>query len=187
MNFAEVRRGAIVVAHPDDETLFCAGLMLRYPGRWSVICCSIPRVDPIRAWKFLAACDSLGVKGRFLPFVESEPMQALGNLGALDLSGFDCIVTHNAEGEYGHVHHRCVHDFVVSYAEGAIVTIGFRNAGEGAIRLELNADERSRKLKALKCYDHASPSDGKPKWQALIERYSPMFDLNVETYDVHRA
>jgi hypothetical protein len=38
-------------------------------------------------------------------------------------------------------------------------------------------------MAALRCYDHTSPIDGKPKWRALLGRYGGEFDLGVETYD----
>src|SRR6185369_9909067 len=90
----------LVVAHPDDESLFFGGLLASEPGDWTVISCSIPRTDPIRAWKFFDACEVLGAKPRLLPFSETE-----FNISALELSSFDQIVTHNSAGEYGHPQH----------------------------------------------------------------------------------
>jgi len=37
------------------------------------------------------------------------------------------------------------------------------------------------KMTALRCYDHTSPTDGKPKWWALIDRYGAEFDLVEST------
>ncbi len=190
MNFKNISRGLVLVAHPDDETLFAGGLILRYPGRWTVICCSIPRTDPIRAWKFYDACASLGVfRMGVLPFIESAPDQPLGNLDAVDLSGFDCVVTHNENGEYGHFQHRQLNSWVRGNADyrGTIVTFGYRPGGCGEIRLALTDEEQRRKRNALQCYDHVSPSDGKPKWQALIERYGSTIGFDVETFDIARA
>jgi hypothetical protein len=171
-------RSAIVVAHPDDETIWAGGYPLRYRGDWTVLCCSVPRIDPVRAIKFFDACAVLGVCGDVLPFTESPPTQALGHLDRLDLSGFDLILTHNAEGEYGHVHHKSVHQHVVRNATCKILTFGY---GKGSIRIDLTPDETARKLAALSCYDHTSPTDGKPKWRALLDRYR--IDPTVETYN----
>lgn len=186
--FESVRNGAIVVAHPDDETLWCGGLMVRYPSRWTVICCSIPRTDPIRAYKFFAACEAFGAKARLLPFTESDPKAGLGNLDDLSLGSFDCVVTHNEVGEYGHQHHVDVHRSIRGRWPGRMVTIGYGDAsGPDAERIALSPSETAHKMTALRCYDHTSPSDGKPKWRALIDRYGAMFDLSIETYERHRA
>jgi LmbE family N-acetylglucosaminyl deacetylase len=186
--FACVRNGAIVIAHPDDEVLWCGGLMIRYPSRWTVICCSIPRADPIRAYKFFAACDVLGAKGRLLPFEEAESHKPLPHLGALDLDAFDCIVTHNEFGEYGHVQHQRLHHAIMDRWPGKTVTIGYGEAAsDHATCIALTESEMVRKLAALRCYDHVSPNDGKPKWQALLDRYGSQFDLSVETYERFRT
>lgn len=190
--FDAVRAGAIVVAHPDDETLWCGGLMARFPRRWTVICCSIPRTDPIRAWKFFAACEFLGATARLLPFTEPGPDEPLGNLEALDLAGFDCIVTHNEVGEYGHRHHRDVHAHVLARAADRAVAIGYRvparpvandRCAETCV-LRLSDPDFWRKREALARYDHVAPHDnGRPKSRALLDRYGAIFDLSVETYE----
>jgi LmbE family N-acetylglucosaminyl deacetylase len=185
----DVRRAALVVAHPDDETLWCAGLLLRHPILWTVIACSIPRRDPVRAWKFYEACEALEATPRLLPYIEAEPAQPLSGLQLLDLSGFDLVVTHGAAGEYGHAQHRQVHQHVKAAARPGqrLAFIGWHRGGVGAHRLELTSAERARKTAALRCYDHTSPADGgKPKWQALLRRYVDQegLDLGVETYDL---
>ena len=183
MILSGARRGVVVTAHPDDETLWCGGLLARYGG-WTVICCSIPRTDPIRAYKFFAACEVLDAKGRLLPFVESNPHEPLQNLDALDLSGFDCVVTHNEVGEYGHRHHLTLHQHIAQRWPDKMVTIGYGTTSRPSSQtITLTPYDIQRKHAALRCYDHISPSDGKPKWQALLERYGSMFDLNIETYD----
>lgn len=190
--FDTVRAGAIVVAHPDDETLWCGGLMLRYPGRWTVICCSIPRADPIRAWKFFDACAVLGARARLLPFVEARADEPLGHLEALELDGYDCIVTHNETGEYGHRHHRDVHAHVLARAPERAVAIGYRaparpvanDRSAATCVLRLSTPDFWRKREALARYDHVSPHDsGRAKSDALLDRYGSMFDLSTETYE----
>ncbi len=182
MNFKLVRNGVIVVAHPDDETLWCAGLVLRYPGRFQVICCSIPRRDPIRAWKFYDACHRLGVsRARVLPVIEPDASSGFDHLSMLELSEFDCIVTHNVIGEYGHTQHVSLHNYVRSRWSERMFTIGYGLPPAG-VKIELTGEEAHRKLSALQCYDHTSPSDGRPKWEALLQRYGNEYDLNTEHY-----
>lgn len=175
-------RRALVVAHPDDETLWFGGLLAAEPGDWTVICCSIPRADPTRAWKFFDACDVLGAKARLLPYVETGTKEDLINLELLDLSDFDQIVTHNSVGEYGHHHHIHLNRVLTSRYPDKVVTGGYGKA-TGPKLIVLNGHQMGVKLAALRCYDHTSPTDGKPKWRALIDRYGSQFDLGVETYD----
>lgn len=176
MIFDQVSNGVVVICHPDDEVMWAGGLLARYGERFTVICCSIPRSDPERAWKFFDACDVFGAKARLLPIVETEkPL----NIAHVDLSGFDMVVTHNAAGEYGHHHHMALHQSLKPLRP---VTFGYRPDGRGSIALHLTADEQARRMAALQCYDHVSPHDsGKPKWQALLDRYA--IDLRVETFN----
>lgn len=175
-------RRALVVAHPDDESIWFGGLLAAEPGNWTVICCSIPRTDPVRAWKFFGACEVLGAKARLLPFVEAGPKDPLQNLDLINLSGFDEIVTHNVVGEYGHQHHVQINRLLTARYPDKVVTGGYGKAA-GSKRMALNEHQLGIKMAALRCYDHVSPSDGKPKWRALIDRYGAEFDLGVETYD----
>jgi hypothetical protein len=150
-------------------------MVLRYPGDWTVICCSIPRRDPVRAWKFFDACEVLGAKARLLPFIESEPTESLKGLDAIDLSPFDFILTHNHAGEYGHLHHRQVAAMIQK-------AMRFGEGVDGAV-FDLTPEESAKKLKALRCYDHVLPYGGRniPKWEALIERYGAHL-LHTESY-----
>ena len=60
-------RLTMIVAHPDDETLWGGAYILRHPGDWLVQCCSVPVSDPVRAIKFHEACKRLGATGFVLP------------------------------------------------------------------------------------------------------------------------
>lgn len=175
-------RRALVVAHPDDEALWFGGLLIAEPGDWTIICCSIPRTDPIRAWKFFDACDVLGAKGKLLPFTEAEPSAPLGHLERLDLAPFDQIVTHGIVGEYGHAHHVAVNRYIAARWPEKMWA-GCYGKADGVRRIEMSGELYARKVQALRCYDHTSPSDGKEKWRALIARYGTQFDLSVETYE----
>lgn len=180
--FDTVRNGAIVVAHPDDETLWAGGLIASFPGAWTVIACSIPKSDPIRAWKFFDACAALDAKARLLPYPEN-PGRLLDGLNVLDLTPFDVVVTHNANGEYGHPHHVQVHRAVTALAPDKSFTFGW---SAGALRLPLTPAASAAKRRALECYDHVSPNDGQPKWIALLDRYRTAIDFTEETFDRHR-
>lgn len=172
---------ALVVAHPDDETLWFGGLLIAEPGDWTVICCSIPRTDPIRAWKFFDACALLGAAARVLPFVEA-PGLPLQQLEAIDLAVFDQVVTHSAAGEYGHAHHLQLHHFIRERVPGRAL-FGCYGAAAGDHVVTLDRSAAARKRQVLAAYNHCSPADaGVAKHDALIARYGTRFDLDMETY-----
>jgi hypothetical protein len=172
---------ACITAHPDDETLWAGGLIQK--GDWTVICCSVPRIDPERAYKFYRSCDILGVKSRVLPYTEGSPSEPFKHLDRIeDLHEFDGVLTHNATGEYGHVHHRGVHDWVVKSFGGPVYTFGF---GAGEFEYNLTEEEIFRKMKALQCYDHRLPYNGvmPMKWEALLDRYMQDQNFKIESFD----
>lgn len=172
--------GAVVVAHPDDETLWAGGFISQHPGI-TVICCTVPRRDPERALKFFDACRVLGAFPVLVPFVEPAPNESIEHLDLLDLSGFDWIVTHNANGEYGHLHHRDVYSHVLRVTDCPLYVFGYNHvSGRGAFTVDLTRGAWECKEAALHCYDHQSPADGgKPKWLALMDTYSISRDQEV--------
>lgn len=179
----------IVVAHPDDECLFASALPLTFPyRRWTIICCSVPRHDPVRAWKFFDACEVLDAYPKLIPSTETDPRQPLLRLELLNLEHYDLIVTHNSEGEYGHLHHKCVHEHIIkNYSHKRILTFGYKKNSLGSIRFDLNKMTSWKKSLALEQYNHLHPYNGKsiPKYEALRHRYYTVegIDPNVETYD----
>lgn len=178
----------MLVAHPDDETLWGAGIIMRYPGDWTVICASIPQIDPIRAQKFKDACEVLGAFPVVIDKIEDMANEPMKGLEDIDLSEYDHIVTHGEWGEYGHLHHKNVHRYVArKYGKKILTFFGYRPKGEGKHKIELTEFEVARKLRALKCYNHVLPYNGKPmpKWEALYERYITEggISFDVETYD----
>lgn len=180
----------ILVAHPDDEVLWAGGLPIRYAEHafFMVCCCSIPRRDPVRAWKFFDACYTLGAMPRILPFLETEVGSPLFGLEVLgDFPQFDCIITHGEEGEYGHSHHRSVHEYARTIQNGRrMLTFSYNQASDSTTRIVLNAEETHRKMAALNCYNHSLPYNGveMTKAQALLDRYfvSEGRSFSVENY-----
>ena len=152
-------RNVVVTAHPDDETLWCGGLILKYPGDWTVMCLTIPNRDPIRAWKFAEACHRLGAVGRLFPAAEPPPDEPI--FPQVDVSRYDCLITHGEKGEYGHFHHLCVHAWSEKMDMPKIHFMG---------DTEVEIDEK-KKRHALMAYDHVSPSDGIEKYKALESVY----------------
>ena len=104
---------AIIVAHPDDETLWAGGTILGHPSWKCFIVCLCRRSDTERAPKFykvLKVLKSEGVMGDLddgpdqKPLDEKEVENAILNL--LPPMHFNLIITHNPNGEYTrHVRH----------------------------------------------------------------------------------
>src|SRR5690606_17998454 len=131
ISLSKVKRAALVVAHPDDESLWFGGLLIRHAAiDWTVFCCSIPRRDPERFGMFDDACRVLGASAVKLPFVESEPSVPLPHLDRLpDLTGYDLVVTHGIAGEYGHAHHKQLWAAIVARYSVRVACSGYTPQG----------------------------------------------------------
>lgn len=111
----------MIVAHPDDECLFGGGQLITVPD-WKVIC--VTNGDhPVRRQEFAQAMEMTKSKYEIWNFYDDLKTPLEEDFLKRDLSkviqkGWDKIVTHNIDGEYGHLHHmqihRIVHDLVGS-------------------------------------------------------------------------
>ncbi len=98
---------AVIVAHPDDETLWAGGLMLMHPKvKWTVVTLC-RKSDPDRAQKFFKALEKLSAEG-FMADLDDGPEQTPLDSNQvqktiellLPSNRFDLIITHNPSGEY---------------------------------------------------------------------------------------
>ncbi|HTN69356.1 MAG TPA: PIG-L family deacetylase [Dysgonamonadaceae bacterium] len=113
---------AIIVAHPDDETLWAGGTILSYPTWRCFIVSVCRRSDTDRAPKFhnaLKALKSAGAMGdlndgpKQAPLDDVELEQTIIKL--LPEKHFDLIITHNPSGEYTrHLRHEEVSKAVIN-------------------------------------------------------------------------
>ena len=112
---------AIVVAHPDDETLWAGGPILSHPSwKWFIVCLFRGN-DKERAPRFYSALKILkseGIMGCLDDGPEQRPSDGkeVGRI-LLDLlppHHFDLIITHNPTGEYTrHLRHEEVSKAVI--------------------------------------------------------------------------
>jgi len=110
--------GLVVVAHPDDETIWMGGTILMNPQvRWTIL--SLCRKnDTDRRPRFFQACVRYKAQGKMgdledegkLNIQKSIPIAAklIKKLLSPKLS-FDYLFTHAANGEYGHPRHKGTH------------------------------------------------------------------------------
>ena len=101
------KRVAVIVAHPDDETLWAGGLLLSHP-EWSPFIVALCRgQDPDRAHRFRTALESLGAQGAMGDLDDGPEQVPLPSglvqetiLSLLPKRSFDTILTHAPHGEY---------------------------------------------------------------------------------------
>jgi len=138
-------RAAVVVAHPDDETLWAGGTVRMHPDwQWTVV--SLCRAtDPDRAPRVLRAVQELGGMGKMgnlddgpeqLPLDETEVQQVL--LSLLPSEHFDFVLTHSPYGEYTrHRRHEETSKAVIALWEKSLIRtdevwmLAYEDSGKG--------------------------------------------------------
>jgi LmbE family N-acetylglucosaminyl deacetylase len=103
----------VIVAHPDDETLWAGGTLLSHP-EWNCHVITLCRAsDSDRAPRFFKALEQLGATGTMGDLDDSPDQIPLkcedveqGILALLPEESYDLIFTHGSNGEYTrHIRH----------------------------------------------------------------------------------
>jgi LmbE family N-acetylglucosaminyl deacetylase len=106
-NVYNIKTVCVIVAHPDDETLWAGGTILMHPERDYKIFTLCRASDPDRAPKFYQALLRLGATGDMAdlddgtgqtPLREDEVQKTI--LDYTDNNHFDLILSHGPRGEY---------------------------------------------------------------------------------------
>ena len=109
----------MIVAHPDDETLFGGGELLKHKGEYKVVCLDYGN-HMVRHKEFICAMEMLGVEK--WEHWDGEPYKSSTAYNesiliprierVLSERDWEKIVTHNQGGEYGHYRHIGTHNLM---------------------------------------------------------------------------
>jgi len=124
-------RAAVVVAHPDDEVLWCGGYILTHPEfQWRIVTlCRAQDAD--RAPKFRRVLDQLGAEGEMAELDDGPdqtplPIDLLQTtiLRLLGGHSYDLLLTHGPNGEYTRHrrHEECCQSILDLWHLGSIET-----------------------------------------------------------------
>jgi LmbE family N-acetylglucosaminyl deacetylase len=194
----------MVVAHPDDETLW-GGATLATEKGWGVLCLT-NRSTRNRRLAFYKAMDTFGVEGVILdiPDRRSDPATSadIDQITAavsrlLDQGKVKQVLTHGPDGEYGHAFHKLVCG-TVSKSVGKFNEYNSKHIGLRYFNFNAEIDLRESltgaweiKSKALTAYfpEHGTPDSdlrhielSKHEAPQLAEYYSRPVELLEKIY-----
>jgi LmbE family N-acetylglucosaminyl deacetylase len=124
-------RAAVVVAHPDDETLWCGGYILSHPELLWRIVTLCRAADSDRAPRFRRVLQRFGAQGEMAdlddgPDQSPLPVEQVQETVARLMAGssYDLILTHGPTGEYTQHrrHAECCRTVVELWRSGIIDT-----------------------------------------------------------------
>ncbi|RKR84743.1 GlcNAc-PI de-N-acetylase [Mucilaginibacter gracilis] len=129
MELQKLKNVAIIVAHPDDETLWAGGTMMSNPSWKCYVVCLCRKSDQDRAPRFFKALTVLGATGIMgdlndgpeqIPLKDNDVQEMIKRL-IPDLM-YDLVITHNPDGEYTrHLRHEEISRAVINlWAKGLI-------------------------------------------------------------------
>lgn len=121
----DCKKAAIVIAHPDDETIWMGGTILRFNNiEWKIFvltACEGERVKNLKeaiekykefgVKKLSYECVPIMKNEQLIEKLDSVKIENDLDLSSLDLSSYDYIFTHNIDGEYHHCNHLVIGEY----------------------------------------------------------------------------
>lgn len=141
----------LVVAHPDDETIFFGGIVQTYRRRpWKIVCVTDGNADgegERRKRDFFSACKQLKAKEfEMLDFQDRYEQRLDVDRLAQRLARETAaeVFTHGALGEYGHPHHQdvCLATYRAFKDRATLWSSAYNCFAEKVIRIPRKAYER---------------------------------------------
>jgi hypothetical protein len=165
----------VIVAHPDDETIWAGGMLLRSKYNKTIICLCRKK-DKDRCPKFKEACKIFNANGHIsdLDDLEEGYYKKVSSKDIIKRilritkgKKYDCVFTHGRNGEYNHIRHVEVHNAVMEMLEKGLLSAkkvfffsykkrknyfqGYAAYNSNADKLiKLNRDELSMKKNLIK-------------------------------------
>ncbi len=159
----------MIVAHPDDETLWGGSHLAQ--GGYLVVCITNGR-NHVRSAEFQHVMDASGNTGLILSYPDKvagkrddwkhiEKQLSADLQLVLTFQPWTEIVTHNADGEYGHMHHRMTHRLVTEQYDNNGLTQPFYTFGkyytasalsEATALVPMNEEQLAEKEQLLTIY-----------------------------------
>jgi LmbE family N-acetylglucosaminyl deacetylase len=175
---------ALIVAHPDDETLWAGGTLLSHPEWDCFVVCLCRGNDADRSPKFYKALKFYNAEG-IMGNIDDEPEQIPLNdqllegaiLKLLPPNHFDLILTHSPEGEYTrHIRHE---------ETGRVVTKLWRSGKISASELWIFAYEDGNKEYYPKSDESAEEFLALPKniWLKKYRIITEIYGFNADSWE----
>ena len=114
-----MRHSLLIIAHPDDEVLW-GGEALEDGSHWHILCLTNSK-NLIRQKKFVKICKLFNATYEMYDHKEQanasfsdEVLLSVQKIikSVVDIRPFDKILTHNPDGEYGHISHKQISSIV---------------------------------------------------------------------------
>jgi LmbE family N-acetylglucosaminyl deacetylase len=137
-------KAIVMVAHPDDCVIFAYSFIHAHPELdWTVCYLTYEDTDS-RGRELKEFWDKRGIATRFLGYVddwrdiENKQVSFDEAHAWIDIqeavSGHNIVLTHDQDGDYGHIHHKFVHAAVADYHPNMVT---FAGIGKGNVKFTI--------------------------------------------------